>query len=141
MNARKRPAVAPRAKVRETLAVAGLIQAAAGATGPDAALLKDIERARSLYVAGAEAWHMAKAPGLSAERRRQLREQAFGSGEERNRLELAIAAARPRTPEAARAKVELALCHLEDAGGSFYDLPREALRDALTWLSGPMERQ
>jgi len=141
MNARKRSVGAPRAEVRATLAAAGLIQAAEGATGPDAALLKDIERARGLYEAGRQAWHMARAPGLSAERRRQLRAQAFESSDERTQLEQAIASAHPRTPEAAHAKVELALCHMEDMGGNFYDLSREALRDALTWLPGPMVRQ
>jgi len=141
MNARKGAAVASRAKVRKTLAVAGLIQAAAGAIGPDAALLEDVERARTAHMAGADLYHAAHAPHLPAGVARERRERAFALGRESQELQQVIAGFRPHTMEGARAKVELALCLLEETQGTFWDLSKAALRDALAWLSRPMGQQ
>ena len=135
MKTRKKPTVMPRAEVREVLAAAGLIQAAAGATGPDAALLEDVECARTVHTAGADLYHAAHAPHLPAGVARERRERAFALGRESQELQQVIAGFRPHTMEGARAKVELALFLLENVGGRFYDLPKAALRDALSWLS------
>jgi len=121
--------------LRKSLAAAGLLVAAEGATGPDAKLIQACEECLSARASADTYWHGAQAPRLEKATRVDMRAQAMAANTRRGELEAWIIATPARTVEGASAKIRCALDGMgEKRTGNIFTFPRAVMEDALRHL-------
>jgi hypothetical protein len=118
--------------VRQSLAAAGLLAAAEGATGPDAELIQACEECLSARASADAYWHASHAPRVNEATRAELRQRAAAARARCDELEAWIIAKPARTVEGARAKLRCAIdLGADGRGGKVLHLPCAAMADAL----------
>jgi len=135
VTARRTGSAGNAAELRKSLAAAGLLVAAEGATGPDAKLIQACEECLSARASADTYWHGAQAPRLEKATRVDMRAQAMAANTRRGELEAWIIATPARTVEGARAKLRCAIDFGADGrGGRDALVASAAMRDALRHL-------
>jgi hypothetical protein len=110
----------------------GLLAAAAGATGPDAALIQACEECLSARASMDAYWHASQAPRVEKATRADLGAKAQAARERCAELEAWIIATPARTVEGARAKLRCAIdLGADGRRGNMLHLPCAAMADAL----------
>jgi hypothetical protein len=100
----------------------------------DAALLEAIDRLGELWEQSAALWERANRFAEGGRAQTRLLQQSVATHAERTSLERQICATKALTPLGVAAKINLWLLMHGEGGGTVWDLPRAAMREALAML-------